>query len=134
MTAILLFPLVAGLMQPLGQIQRGELSRPTGEVAAPRLEARLYAAHQSIPAGGQTELAIVLKIPDGWHIYHPIIVGTGAPTTVSFEAPPGVSFGELRYPTPRLRQQAGIEYLALEEESVVLTTCLLYTSPSPRDS
>ncbi len=90
--------------------------------ASPKFSARLYAAHQWIQPGGQTELAIELEIEKGWHIYHPIILDTGAPTTVTFELPPGLTVGELQFPAPYLGKEYDLEYLALSGRITVLTT------------
>lgn len=89
---------------------------------APTLRARLYAAHQAVAPGGSSELAIELTLTPGWHIYHPILLGPGFPTTVEFETPQGVTVGELRYPTPRLSKTAGQEYLIYEGRILLLTT------------
>lgn len=102
----ILLPVVA-LLQPAG---------------TPKLAVKLYAAHDAIQPGGQTELAVEIEVEEGWHVYDPIILDTGAPTTVSFEVPPGVTFGELRFPTPYLAEEFDLEYLAHEGRIVVLTT------------
>ncbi len=101
-------------------------AQPPGQrpapVRPPRLAVQLYAAHTSVQPGGRTELAVELKIESGWHIYDPIILDSGAPTTIAFAAPPGVQFGELRFPAPTLGRDHDLEYLALDERAVVLTT------------
>ncbi len=102
----LLVPVLA-LLQPL---------------AAPKFTAALRAADESVPPGGKTELAVELTIEKGWHIYHPIILDTGAPTTIAFEAPPGVTFGELRFPAPELEEEGDAKFLSLAGRVVVLTT------------
>ena len=100
------------------------LLQPTAS-APPKLNVRLYAAQQSIQAGGQADLAIEIEVEKGWHTYHPVILDTGAATTISFEVPPGVTLGELRFPTPRLGQDADLKYLALDGQFYVLTTLKL---------
>jgi len=87
---------------------------------APTLTARLYAAHEAVAPGGTTELAVELVLTPGWHIYHPILLETGFPTTVEFETPPDVTVGELRYPTPRLSKMSGQEYLGYEGRILLL--------------
>ena len=107
-SASLLLPIIA-LLQP----------------APPKLSAELYAAHAALRPGGETELAIVLRVAKDWHTHHSITLDTGAPTSIRFAAPPTVTFGELRFPVPVLGETAGLEYLALEGEFVVLTTVKL---------
>jgi thiol:disulfide interchange protein len=109
MNAIALLLPVVALFQPAGA----------------KFTARLHAAHESIQPGGQTELAIEINVQKGWHIYHPLVLDTGAPTTVSFAVPPSVTLGELRFPTPMLGKEYDFEYLALAGQAVVLTTLQL---------
>ncbi len=100
------------------------LLQPTA-TAPPRINVRLYAAQQSLQPGGQTDLAIEINVEKGWHVYHPIILDSGAPTTISFAVPPGVTFGELRFPVPRLGQDGDLKYLALDGQFYILTTLKL---------
>ena len=88
--------------------------------AGPKFSAKLYAADESVQPGGKTEIAVELNVEKSWHIYHPVIVDTGAPTKIDFEVPAGVTIGELRFPTPQLGEEAGLEYLALSGRVVVL--------------
>lgn len=90
--------------------------------STPTFTAKLYANHETVTAGGETELVIEVRCQEDWHVYHPIILETGAPTTITFDAPEGVTFGELRFPTPYRGEQAGIDYLALEGTFRILTT------------
>ena len=98
---------------------------------APKFEAKLYAAHASIQPGGQTELAIEVTVEKDWHGYHPITIDTGSPTMVSFEAPPGVSFGPLHFPEPRLLEDYEMLYLSLDGKFVILTTLSLAQDVEP---
>ncbi len=107
---VLLLPVVA-LFQPAA--------------SGTRITANLYAAHTSIQPGGQTEFVLEINVERGWHLYHPIVLDTGAPTTVAFDMPPGVTFGELRFPAPTLGKEYDLEYLALGGRILVLTTLQL---------
>ena len=88
----------------------------------PKFSVKLYAADTSVQPGGKSELAIEINVEKGWHIYHPIVLDTGAATTIDFAVPPGITFGELRFPTPTPDKEVGLEYLALEGRVIVLTT------------
>ncbi len=90
--------------------------------AAPKFEAKLYAAQDSIQPGGKAELAIKIDVEKDWHAYYPITLDGGLPTRVSFEAPAGVTFGELQFPLPVLGDMSGIEFLGHEGSFVILTT------------
>ena len=83
---------------------------PTAQ-EAPTFTAKLYAAHESVAPGGQTELLVEIDVADPWHIYHPIILDTGLATDVQFTTPAGVTIGDLRFPVPAFGEQVGLEYL-----------------------
>lgn len=100
------------------------LLQPTG---GPKFDVKLLADHSSIQPGGTVELAVELTIERGWHVYHPVILDTGAPTTIDFELPPGVTVGPLRFPAPKLGKEHDLEYLALEGRFAVLATAQLAT-------
>lgn len=88
----------------------------------PTLTARLHAAREAVAPGSSIDLVVELTITPRWHIYHPILLETGFPTTVEFETPAGVTVGELRYPTPTLAKMLGQEYLGYEGRVLLLTT------------
>lgn len=106
------------------------LAQAAAQPAEPKLTTRLYAAHEAIQPGGRTELAVEVNIEAGWHIYHPAL-HTGIPTVVSFDAPPGVKIGEVRYPRPHLGQMAGIESLELSGRVVFLAPLTLEAGAKP---
>ncbi len=87
---------------------------------APALKARLYAAHEAVAPGGRTELVVELLPEKSWHIYDPIILDTGAPTLLTFDAPRGVTIGPPQFPAPTLGEDHGLEYLAHEGRVRVL--------------
>lgn len=89
---------------------------------APKLGVRLFAAQTHVQPGGQTDLAVEISVPKDWHAYHPIILDTGMPTTIGFEAPAGVTFGPLRFPEPTPKEETGLKYLSLDGTFHVLTT------------
>lgn len=88
----------------------------------PSLGATLYAEHAALAPGDQTTLAIQLDIESGWHIYHPIVLDTGMPTTATFELPDGLSTGPLQFPVPKYGESAGIAYLGHYGQPILLTT------------
>ncbi len=98
-------------------------------------QARLYLSHETLQPGSDAELAVELTVASGWHIYHPITIDTGLPTTIEFEAPPGVSVGAARFPQPILGRESaeGLtqEYLALEGRTVVLAPVHVDATAAP---
>ena len=97
------------------------LLQPGAAQSLPQLELSLKAAHETIQPGGESELALELRIPEGWYIYHPLILDAGSPTTITFDLPDGVSIGELRFPAPSIGEEQKQAYLALEEEAILVT-------------
>jgi thiol:disulfide interchange protein len=91
----------------------------------PKISATLISEHSAINPGGQTTLAVKLEIPDDWHIYHPILLDTGLPTTLELTLPKGITTaGPVRYPKPTFSSiDTGgepIRYLGYEGEVVLL--------------
>lgn len=82
----------------------------------PKLTVRLLAAHDAIPLGGQTQLAVVISVEKPWHMYHAVTLDTGMATKVRFSGPAGVTVGQVRFPAPALKSQVGLEALELPSE------------------
>lgn len=103
--------------------------------AAPKFTARLYAAHESIQPGGQTQLIVELDVEKGWYAYHPVILDTGAPTRVEFQLPPGAAIEDVRYPIPVWKKEQAedltLEYLSLSGKVRVVATLKLGDGPHP---
>lgn len=73
---------------------------------------------QSVVAPGTTTvLGLKLVVEEGWHTYHPVL-DTGLPTTFTFDLPPGVRAGAVRFPTPQLGQMGPVEYLGLPNPAI----------------
>ncbi|TWT41019.1 Thiol:disulfide interchange protein DsbD precursor [Phycisphaerae bacterium RAS1] len=98
------------------------LLQPAPASAAPKITARLIAAHEVIAPGTRADLAIEISIEKHWHMYHPIQLSAGAPTLVSFEATPGATFGPIAFPVPELGVFEGFEYLGFADKLILLTS------------
>lgn len=107
------------------------LTQPGQSEPPPKLEARLFASRAAVQPGESVELAIQLDLTPRWHIYHPIIVDTGAPTVITLELPEGVSASPLLFPAPELASAFEQEYLGHEGRIVVLTTLSADESLAP---
>jgi len=106
--------------------------------AGPRLDVALLASRTSIAPGETVDLVVQVDVPEPWHVYHPILLDTGLPTTIELSDPEGVTFGRLRFPRPTLDATASadirIEYLELKGRFYVLTTVSLDESFRPGTS
>src|SRR5919112_544521 len=72
-------------------------------------------------AGGEVELAILMRTKPGWHGYWLNPGDAGLPMEVEWELPPGYSVGPLRYPVPARLTVAGIMNYVYEDDYAVLT-------------
>lgn len=88
----------------------------------PSFSLRLHTAHASVAPGGRTELAVEMTINRPWHMYHPIVLDTGIPTTVTFDLPAGVTISALEFPSPKFESKSEIEYLELGGTFVAIGT------------
>lgn len=88
---------------------------------APAFSATLHAASSAVAPGGSVELAVEINLSAPWHIYHPILLDTGIPTTVSFDLPPGFRIDPLRFPVPKAATTGDLRYLGFEGKVIVLT-------------
>ena len=91
---------------------------------APTLSVDLRTAHDAVAPGEQITLAIAIRVSAPWHVYNPIILDSGFPTTIEFDLPAGVIVDNVRFPTPTFDSvgegDASIEYLEHAGEFVVL--------------
>lgn len=121
--------ITVALVTWLGFLQPGP--DPAGMRKPPTFTASLRAATDALTPGGSTELAIVLDVQKNWHIYHPIMLDTGLPTTFRFSGPPGVTLGEIRFPAPTLANLKGIEYLEMSGQVICTVPITLDSSFKP---
>lgn len=87
---------------------------------APRFAAKVYADTDAFKSGGHAQIAIELEVEEHWHIYHPITIGVGIPTTFVFDAPKWLAIHPVRYPTPKLSEFQGQEFLGYESGEIFL--------------
>jgi len=98
---------------------------------APKFSANLKAANQSIAPGGRTELLLEIKIAEPWHIYDPILLGTGLPTTIEITTSLPATVGAWRFPPPALGESVGQEYLEHSGQIRVVAPLTLDTGAVP---
>ena len=71
-------------------------------------------------AGGEVELAIVMRTRPGWHGYWLNPGDAGLPMAVEWQLPPGASVGPLRYPVPSRLTVAGLMNYVYERDYALL--------------
>lgn len=127
MHAWIVLPIWLLLLQPGGGLPIGKPADPP----PPKLEVRLLPAAESVRPGSEVELAIEFDISKPWHVYHPILLDTGLPTTLRFFGPREATVENLRWPAPTLGSVSDIEYLALEGRFTVVGTLRVSPDAAP---
>ncbi len=89
--------------------------------AAP-VSARLIAGSATAMPGGRVLAGIHLITADGWHTYWRNPGDGGAPTTVDWALPAGVTAGPLRWPSPHWIESHGFVSLGYEGSVVLAAT------------
>ena len=81
-------------------------------------------------AGGETDLAILMRTRPGWHGYWLNPGDAGLAMSVEWRLPPGWSVGQLRYPVPTRLLVSGIVNYVYEKDYAVLTRLTVPASTS----
>ena len=80
------------------------IAAPSSAFAAPPIEdpvkARLVAERRSISPGETVWVALHLEMRPGWHVYWRNPGDAGLPPEIAWTLPPGVTAGEIAWPTP----------------------------------
>jgi thiol:disulfide interchange protein DsbD len=71
-------------------------------------------------AGDTIDVALHLKMPDGWHTYWRNPGENGMPTTVKWTLPEGVTAGAIRWPVPEKVEWLGMFTYAYHHEALLI--------------
>jgi thiol:disulfide interchange protein DsbD len=91
-----------------------------GDAKGTELRVRVLPGHESLQPGQSSRIAIELRVDPHWHLYYPILLSAGLPTEVTFDAPPELKLGPVRFPRPTLAEFQQVEYLGYEEKATLL--------------
>lgn len=81
---------------------------------------------------GQTLLAGVrLRMEKGWHTYWKNGGESGAPTEIRWQLPPGITAGEIQWPTPEKYVAEGLTTFVLHDEAVLFVPLQLAADLAP---
>ena len=86
--------------------------------------AELIAAQTSIQPGGTTQIGVLFRMEEGWHIYAEEPGEAGLATSVSWSVPASVSVGPLQWPPPQAFVEPGDIRTFGYEGAVVLPSLL----------
>jgi thiol:disulfide interchange protein DsbD len=80
----------------------------------------LVAENQWIEAGHTTHLGLRFQLEKGWHIYWVNPGDSGEPPRVKWQLPPGVSVGEMEWPTPRRLGTSSVVDFGYEDDVMLI--------------
>jgi thiol:disulfide interchange protein DsbD len=81
---------------------------------------RLYAEHQRVAPGGDTWLAVAFSPRPGWHIYWRNPGDSGAPPSIAWSLPQGVTVGASSWPVPERIVSGGIATFVYSRPATLL--------------
>lgn len=93
--------------------------------------AELIAAQTSIQPGGTTQIGVLFRMEEGWHIYAEEPGEAGLATSVSWSVPASVSVDSLQWPPPQAFAEPGDIRTFGYEGAVVLPSLLRLASDQP---
>lgn len=70
-------------------------------VSTPHVKAELLLAKKSVAPGESFDVALRLRMKDGWHTYWKHPGDSGEPTDISWKLPPGFTAGDIQWPYPQ---------------------------------
>jgi thiol:disulfide interchange protein len=72
-----------------------------GPVKAAHVTAELKTGFPASSPGGSSEIALVLQLEPGWHVYWVNAGDSGEPPSVEWVTPAGITIGPMQFPTPK---------------------------------
>jgi thiol:disulfide interchange protein/DsbC/DsbD-like thiol-disulfide interchange protein len=82
-------------------IQSPASALESGAVVSPRATVTMVSAQDAARAGDTVDLALHLRLAEGWHIYWMNPGDAGQPPRIELHAPAGSSVSDLRWPAPK---------------------------------
>src|SRR6202522_4160720 len=80
----------------------------------------LIAENQSIAPGHEFYLGLHFQLEKGWHIYWVNPGDSGEPPRIKWQLPPGITVGEIEWPTPRRLGTPSIVDFGYEDEVTLI--------------
>jgi DsbC/DsbD-like thiol-disulfide interchange protein len=91
-----------------------------GGTPIPHGTLELVAEYQSMAAGRTVHLGLRFQLEKGWHIYWMNPGDSGEPPRVKWQLPPGVTIGEIEWPTPRRLGTSSIVDFGYEDDVMLI--------------
>ncbi|HUL51217.1 MAG TPA: protein-disulfide reductase DsbD domain-containing protein, partial [Candidatus Nitrosotalea sp.] len=87
---------------------------------ATRTQAKLIFADAAVKPGETFMAGVLLKMPQPWHTYWRYGGDSGAPTTIDWQLPPGVTAGSILWPTPEKLTLEGLTTYVYYDEVLLM--------------
>jgi thiol:disulfide interchange protein/DsbC/DsbD-like thiol-disulfide interchange protein len=89
-------------------------------VSTPHVRAELLLEKPSVAPGESFDVALRLRMKDGWHTYWRHPGDSGEPTDISWNLPPGFTAGDIQWPYPQKISMAPLATYGYEGEAMLL--------------
>ena len=89
-------------------------------VATPHVKAELLLEKPSVAPGESFDVALRLRMKEGWHTYWKHPGDSGEPTAISWNLPPGFTAGDIQWPYPKKISLAPLTTYGYEGEVMLL--------------
>lgn len=89
-------------------------------VSTPHVRAELLLEKPSVAAGESFDVALRLRMKDGWHTYWKHPGDSGEPTDIRWNLPPGFTAGDIQWPYPQKISLAPLTTYGYEGEVLLL--------------
>lgn len=89
-------------------------------VSTPHVTAELLLEKPSVAPGEKFDVALRLRMKDGWHTYWKHPGDSGEPTDLTWKLPPGFTAGEIQWPYPQKISLAPLTTYGYEGEVMLL--------------
>jgi thiol:disulfide interchange protein DsbD len=104
------------LVALLGCSLSGNAQRPPEH-----LRVSLLSEVNGVKPGGTQTIGIRFQLDPGWHIYWTNPGDSGEPPKISWHLPPGVTIGQLKFPTPRRIEAHSLTDYGYQGDAILLT-------------
>jgi thiol:disulfide interchange protein/DsbC/DsbD-like thiol-disulfide interchange protein len=89
-------------------------------VSTPHVKAELLLEKPSVAPGESFDVALRMRMKDGWHTYWKHPGDSGEPTAVTWKLPPGFTAGDIQWPYPQKISLAPLTTYGYEGEVMLL--------------
>ncbi|HVS32085.1 MAG TPA: thioredoxin family protein [Thermoanaerobaculia bacterium] len=100
-------------------------------VSTPHVRAELLLEKPSVAPGESFDVALRLRMKDGWHTYWKHPGDSGEPTDISWNLPPGFTAGDIQWPYPQKISMAPLSTYGYEGEAMLLVPFNAATDAKP---